>query len=98
MLLFYWMAESYYTVIWSARLSILLTIIRLAPDLQVIRFLRWVAVGFIMNWVALTVQMFIICENQKGWKQEPAPQCALGKGVAFTQLASTSIFLIPVPL
>jgi hypothetical protein len=84
---FYWTAESYYLIIWAARLSILLSIARIAPTRRTVQFCYYAAIGYVAIWMALTIQILIICESKKGWKQKDLPQCPLGKAVAFTQLS-----------
>src|SRR6266850_1559122 len=100
---YYLMATSFYAVIWTARLSILLSIIRIYPDPVTRRRLRWLAAAFIAAFFFLISQLFWTCENiHDGWKNKPSPQCHLPKAVAICQLVSTCIFVLltspPPPL
>ena len=84
------MATTFYAVIWTARLSILFSIIRIDPDPIMRRRLQWLAGAFIAAFLFLVSQLFWTCENiHDGWKNKPSPQCHLPKAVAICQLVST---------
>jgi hypothetical protein len=90
---YYLMATTFYAVIWTARLSILFSIIRIDPDPVTRRRLRWLACAFIAAFLFLIAQLFWTCEHlHDGWKNKPSPQCHLPKAVAICQLVSTCIF------
>ncbi|KAG2029959.1 hypothetical protein BDR03DRAFT_1096170 [Suillus americanus] len=85
--LYYISAQCFYVVIWSSRLSILFTIVRLtAPGTFVRRVLMYTAIIFGIVWALLFSQLWWICEKFPGWKTQPRPQCNLGKHVAITQM------------
>ncbi|KAI0053213.1 hypothetical protein FA95DRAFT_1552711 [Auriscalpium vulgare] len=98
---YYLMAMSFYTVIWSARTSILFSIIRIDPDPHTRRRLRWVAAAFIGAIGFFIAQILWVCEPEPKWKDLPSPQCHLTKQVAICQLVSDVIsdsLLITLPL
>ena len=86
---YYLMASTFYTVIWSARLSILFSIIRIDPDPQIRRRLRWIVAAFIFAIFFFLAQLMWVCEPEPGWKDERSPQCKLNKEVAICQLVCT---------
>jgi len=101
---YYLMATTFYTVIWSARLSILFSIIRIDPDPIMRRRLQWLAVVFVAALGFFLAQLFWTCEDiHNGWKNKPSPQCHLPKQVAICQLVSDvladlSLILLPIRL
>jgi hypothetical protein len=91
---YYLIATTFYAVIWSARLSILFSIIRIDPDPVMRRRLGWLAGAFIAAIALFFTQLFWVCETMhNGWKNKPSPQCPLPKQVAICQLVCTSTFL-----
>ncbi|KAF9465587.1 hypothetical protein BDZ94DRAFT_1253482 [Collybia nuda] len=98
---YYLMATSFYTIIWSARLSILFSIIRVDPSDSRKRLLKLVAVLFSIVCIVLIAQLYWVCEPQPKWKDLPSPQCTLNKQIAICQLVSDVIadsILLVVPL
>ncbi|KAH9955898.1 hypothetical protein BC827DRAFT_1085255, partial [Russula dissimulans] len=101
---YYLMATTFYTVIWSARLSILFSIIRIDPDPIMRRRLKWLAAVFVAALGFFLAQLFWTCEDiHDGWKNKPSPQCHLPKQVAICQvvsdvLADLSLILLPIRL
>ncbi|KAA1467296.1 hypothetical protein DENSPDRAFT_832309 [Dentipellis sp. KUC8613] len=98
---YYLMATTFYTVIWSARLSILFSIIRIDPDPVWRLRLRWIAGIFIGAIVFFLAQLMWVCEPEPSWKNAPSPQCKLNKEVAICQLVSdviADLLLIILPL
>jgi len=100
---YYLIAEGFYLTLWTARLSILYSIIRIVPDQKQKRFLYCAAVAFITVLVLLMAQVFWVCEafGHTHWKEAPNPQCALGLQVAVCQLITdiiADILLIVVPV
>ena len=90
---YYLMAVTFYLVIWSARISILFSIIRIDPDPDMRRRLKWLAALFIGAIGFFLAQLFWTCETKHdGWKNQPSPQCHLPKQVAICQLVCTSLF------
>ncbi|KAG2035213.1 hypothetical protein BDR03DRAFT_962947 [Suillus americanus] len=85
--LYYMIAQFFYAVVWSSRISILFTIVRLtAPGTFFRRVLIFTAITFGMVWALLFSQLWWICETESGWKTQPHPQCDLGRGVAIAQI------------
>jgi len=100
---YYLMAVTFYTVIWSARISILFSIIRIDPDPIMRRRLKWLAAAFLAAVGGLLFQLFWKCEHIHGWKNKASPQCPLPKQVAIFQLitdilADLSLILLPLRL
>ncbi|KAI0058788.1 hypothetical protein BV25DRAFT_1829790 [Artomyces pyxidatus] len=98
---YYLMAATFYTVIWSARISILFSIIRIDPDPQTQRKLKWLAGIFIATIAFFLAQLLWVCEPNDAWKDLPSPQCHLNKEVAICQLVSdviADLLLITLPL
>ncbi|XP_006461758.1 hypothetical protein AGABI2DRAFT_178785 [Agaricus bisporus var. bisporus H97] len=87
----YLLSNMFYLAIWSSRLSILFSLIRITRNLRPTRMLYVFAVLFFLAWAFLTAQLFWICESQKGWKEKPIPQCTLGTVVAVCQIVSDVI-------
>ncbi|KAJ7612722.1 hypothetical protein FB45DRAFT_939614 [Roridomyces roridus] len=80
---YYFCPETFYSVAWTARISILFTIIRLSFGL-----LRKVLLGaaglFFLCWFILCAQVFWVCVPEPTWKLSPLAQCDLGREVAIT--------------
>jgi hypothetical protein len=90
---YYLFATTFYAIIWTARLSILLSIIRMHPHPVTPRHLKWLAAAFIAAFLFLIAQLFWNCENiHDGWKYRPSSQCHLPKTVAICQLVGRCIF------
>jgi hypothetical protein len=89
---YYLMAVTFYTVIWSARISILFSIIRIDPDPRMRYRLKWLAAAFVAAVCGLLFQLFWTCEHLHGWKNKASPQCPLPKQVAIFQLISACAF------
>ncbi|KAK0215084.1 hypothetical protein IW262DRAFT_1404952 [Armillaria fumosa] len=98
---YYLMATTFYVVIWTARLSILFSIIRLDPSENRRRRLLCVAALFIFVLTILIAQLYWVCEPEPRWKDMRSPQCTLNKQVAICQLVSdviADLILILAPL
>lgn len=100
---YYLMAVTFYTVIWTARISILFSIIRIDPDPVMRHRLKWLAAAFVAAICFLLSQLFWTCEGIHGWKNKASPQCPLPKQVAICQLitdilADLSLILLPLRL
>ncbi|KAJ7737559.1 hypothetical protein B0H16DRAFT_1529755 [Mycena metata] len=101
-IVFYLTGVFFYLLVWSVRLSILFTIVRLS-------FGRLRRILFVLGWLfgltsfILIAQIFWVCENEPGWKDVTirAPQCALGNNVAVAQLTTdvvSDLMLIAAPM
>ncbi|KXN88362.1 hypothetical protein AN958_07507 [Leucoagaricus sp. SymC.cos] len=89
---YYMMAVGFYSIIWSARLSILFSLIRIEPFGGWQRLWKGIGVIFCTIWMVLLAQLFWECEPNGEWKRRlPSPQCKLSKGVAILQLV-TDVF------
>ncbi|KAG2356334.1 hypothetical protein BDR07DRAFT_1339941 [Suillus spraguei] len=98
--LYYMIAQFFYGVVWSSKLSMLFTIVRLTIP-GTFRRVLMCAVGFFgFIWALLFSQVWWICETQPGWKLESHPQCDLGRRIAITQMITdvlADFFLIIAP-
>ncbi|KAK0202323.1 hypothetical protein DFS33DRAFT_1384673 [Desarmillaria ectypa] len=98
---YYLMATTFYVVIWTARLSILFSIIRIDPSETRRRRLLGIAALFILVLTILIAQLYWVCEPEPRWKDMRSPQCTLNKEVAICQLVSdviADLILIIAPL
>ncbi|KAG2098942.1 uncharacterized protein F5147DRAFT_341209 [Suillus discolor] len=85
--LYYMVAQFFYAVIWSSRLSILFTVVRLTvPGTSIRKALISTAITFGVVWALLSLQLLWVCETESGWKIQPHPQCDLGRSVAIAQI------------
>ncbi|KAJ7605106.1 hypothetical protein DFH06DRAFT_1348848 [Mycena polygramma] len=99
--IYYMCAQFFSAVVWTARISILFTVMRLCFFGRLRRLLFWVAVLFFVTWAILFAQVLWVCERQPGWKDLPTPQCALGLDVAIAQSITDVIsdtILIAAPM
>ncbi|KAK7047240.1 hypothetical protein VNI00_006906 [Paramarasmius palmivorus] len=87
---YYMVDNGFYGCIWCARISILLTVIRMAFG-RFRQILKGVVVAILITWSVLFAQVFWTCETEAKWKNEPNPQCMLGKEVAIAQLITDCI-------
>ncbi|KAJ7930552.1 hypothetical protein B0H13DRAFT_1702687 [Mycena leptocephala] len=98
--IYYMCAQFFYAVVWTARISILFTVIRLSFG-QFRRMLFWTAIVFFVAWLILFSQVWWVCERQPGWKENLIPQCALGLDVAIAQLITdviSDLLLVAAPM
>ncbi|KAF8066919.1 hypothetical protein FPV67DRAFT_1215799 [Lyophyllum atratum] len=100
--MYYSIAQGFYGIVWSARLSILFSVIRISSNgTPLRRILYGLMVSFLVIWAVLFAQVFWVCESEPLWKDALAPQCALGRNVAIAQLISdiyADSVLIAAPL
>lgn len=82
---YYMSAQFFYAVNWTARVSILFTIIRLSVG-QMRRILTVTSFLFLLAWLILFAQVWWVCEKEPGWKDAAPPQCKLGENVAIAQI------------
>ncbi|KAF8888061.1 hypothetical protein BD779DRAFT_1470436 [Infundibulicybe gibba] len=95
---YYLMAATFYATIWSARLSILFSIIRLDPSESRRKRLLYIAFVYILVCLILIAQLFWVCEPEHGWKDMESPQCTLNKEVAICQLVYLILIIAPLKL
>lgn len=82
-------AGFYYCTIWAARLSIIFTVVRIAPWASQKRIMLVVGLVLFLQWVLLMVQLFWVCEKgDTAWKDAPFALCPIGIRVAITQAVS----------
>ncbi|KAG6853787.1 hypothetical protein C0991_001376 [Blastosporella zonata] len=86
--MYYVLSQGFYGVIWTARLSILFSVIRITPPSNVRQMLYGLVGTFVLVWAILFAQVFWVCELEPDWKESLTPQCALGRNVAIAQLIS----------
>ncbi|KAF5346938.1 hypothetical protein D9758_010161 [Tetrapyrgos nigripes] len=97
---YYCVDNGFYATIWPARISILLTVVRLATG-QFRRLLTYMVGAFLVTWAILDAQVWWTCERQQGWKDQPIVQCMLGRNVAIAQLITdcfADLILIIAPI
>ncbi|KAF9650835.1 hypothetical protein BDM02DRAFT_3127366 [Thelephora ganbajun] len=99
---YYMVGGFFYCTVWAARLSIIFTVVRIAPWASQKRVMLVIALVMFLQWVLLMVQMFWVCEKgSTSWKQAPFALCPLGLHVAITQAVTESfsdLLLIVAPL
>ncbi|GBE87450.1 hypothetical protein SCP_1101260 [Sparassis crispa] len=99
---YYFVNVSFTCVLWSARMSILASILRIIPHMLVLR--RYAYAGsflFLAMWAANIIQKVYICEHHTAWKRLPGVQCVLGNSVGAVELATditADIILVALPL
>ncbi|KAI6156773.1 hypothetical protein BKA82DRAFT_1002503 [Pisolithus tinctorius] len=89
--MYYIVAQFFYAVVWSSRISILFTVVRLTLPGSLRRWLVRTAIAFTVTWMILLAQVFWTCESEPGWKTQPRPQCDLGRNVAIAQIITDVI-------
>ncbi|KAL4254353.1 hypothetical protein ABKN59_004253 [Abortiporus biennis] len=99
----YYMAMSGYTsVLWSARISMLSSAIRIIPDTMKLQvFARCCRYLFLLLWFVFLAQKIYICETNTTWKSTENMQCDLGISVGIIEissdvLATTALTCIPL--
>ncbi|KAF9489232.1 hypothetical protein BDN71DRAFT_1456396 [Pleurotus eryngii] len=98
----YLVSELFYTVLWSARLSILLSLAQpsLGRSTRGKTFVYSTASGFILFWIILFAQTFWVCETASEWKHSPPQRCPKSMGIAIAQLttgvaANAALLVLP---
>ncbi|THH14231.1 hypothetical protein EW146_g6073 [Bondarzewia mesenterica] len=98
----YWLLTLGFTcILWSCRMSMILTIIRITPRITIQRrFAVCSAYLFALIWIALLIQKTYICGHDLSWYHLAKPQCHLGTAVGITELTTdivSDIILIALP-
>ncbi|KAI5996850.1 hypothetical protein F5J12DRAFT_895993 [Pisolithus orientalis] len=101
--LYYMLTQFFSAGVWSSRISILLTVVRLTFPGSLRRWLVRTAITFMVTWMILGAQIFWTREAESGWKSQPRPQCDLGRNVTIAQiitdvLGDTILILAPFHL
>ncbi|THH18191.1 hypothetical protein EW146_g2738 [Bondarzewia mesenterica] len=99
----YWLLTIDFTCsLWAARLSIILSIIRVMPPMVLIhRVARWFTFFFVLLWAALIIQKVVHCTSDLSWEQKEEPQCHLGHAIGITELTAdfvSDVILVALPL
>ncbi|KAF9647420.1 hypothetical protein BDM02DRAFT_2702970 [Thelephora ganbajun] len=98
----YILVVGFLTPVWGARVSIILTLVRITPWQLQRKILLWIAVFFVVQYLMLTAQSYWVCEiTYPGWKKIPGSICILPQAVPIAQVITTVIsdaILITAPL
>ncbi|KAJ4495228.1 hypothetical protein C8R41DRAFT_298145 [Lentinula lateritia] len=99
----YWLVSISFTcTLWSARISLIFSVIRLIPPLFVLRRVsEWMAITFFLMWAGSLIQKTYICASDRSWYQLSAPQCHLGTDVAIVELVTdlfADVVLAAIPI
>ncbi|KAJ3967083.1 hypothetical protein EV361DRAFT_518191 [Lentinula raphanica] len=101
----YWLVSITFTcTLWSARISLIFSVIRLIPPLFVLRRVsEGTAAIFFLMWAGSLAQKTYVCASDRSWYQLAAPQCHLGTAVAIVELvtdifADIALAVIPIRL
>ncbi|EGO21195.1 hypothetical protein SERLADRAFT_476072, partial [Serpula lacrymans var. lacrymans S7.9] len=90
------------TCLWFARMSIMVSIVRLAPPALRIRYLALCSsVLFALMWVALLVQKLYLCGHNIDWYDSSTAQCRLASSVAILQVVTDVVsdaLLVALPI
>ncbi|KIL59946.1 hypothetical protein M378DRAFT_962454 [Amanita muscaria Koide BX008] len=85
---YYMMAITFYVVIWTARLSLLFSIIRIDPHKTRRKCLYVLAALYVIACLLLITQLLYLCQHESQWKTMPTPQCHLTLAVGIAQLTT----------
>ncbi|KAI0788533.1 hypothetical protein C8Q75DRAFT_237160 [Abortiporus biennis] len=89
-------------VVWSSRLSILCTLMRIIPSMMRLRDCTRVFAGFfITSWSIIIFMKIYLCERHPDWKQLTHVNCPFPHSVAIVEIITdciSDIFLIVAPL
>ncbi|KAF8662797.1 hypothetical protein AX16_001081 [Volvariella volvacea WC 439] len=99
----FWMTAILFpSVVWAARMSISMSIIRLVPEQTMARRLLYImASAFFLTWMGLLFHKVGICAKTTEWHYNRAVQCYLGSTVGIVTLVTDVVsdaLLIIVPL
>ncbi|KAG6840252.1 hypothetical protein C0991_007909 [Blastosporella zonata] len=88
--MYYILAQGFYGIVWTARMSILFSVIRITPTgSNLKKILYGLSASFLVVWSILFSQVFwSTLTIFKILKAALAPQCTLGRNVAIAQLIS----------
>lgn len=99
---YYMVGGFFYCTVWAARLSIIFTVVRIAPWASQKKVMVIIAISIFLQWALLMIQMFWVCEKgNTSWKEEQFALCPLGLHVAITQAVTetfSDVLLIAAPL
>ncbi|KIK61435.1 hypothetical protein GYMLUDRAFT_243609 [Collybiopsis luxurians FD-317 M1] len=95
-----WMlTTSYPSAVWCARLSLLLSIVRLIPPIFPLRRIsEGTAIGFLLMWISMLVVKIYACVSNLSWYHQPIPACRLGGQLAVMIYQAVAFLLADVIL
>ncbi|KAE9387776.1 hypothetical protein BT96DRAFT_457237 [Gymnopus androsaceus JB14] len=99
----FWIGMIPFTVaVWSARISLMLSTIRLIPPLFTLRRIsEWAAVSFFLICLGILTPKIYICASDRSWYDTPNPRCPLGLKIAIGELITDlvgDITLVVIPI
>ncbi|KAF9461509.1 hypothetical protein BDZ94DRAFT_808821 [Collybia nuda] len=102
-IIIFWLTATLFPiVVWTARISIGLSITRLVPPkTRERKYLYALNIWFGLMWLALVIQKLWVCCRDTSWHRNRAVQCYLGNGVGILSLclditADTCLVFIPL--
>jgi len=98
----YMSSVAFICVMWSARISILCSILRILPYFYYYRpWAQRATYLFGVLWASLLISKFYICESNSAWKQGLRIQCPMNRGYAIVEGVfdcTADIILVTLPL
>ncbi|KXN88004.1 hypothetical protein AN958_07816 [Leucoagaricus sp. SymC.cos] len=94
----------FYAIIWTSRLSLLVSLIRIARgSLRPVRGLVLTASMFLLAWAVLSFQVLWECETKEAWKLEAIPRCNISAAVPICQVltdlgSDATLMIVPFRL
>ncbi|KAM6492193.1 hypothetical protein JOM56_011917, partial [Amanita muscaria] len=85
---YYTIAVAFYAVIWTARLSLLFSVIRIDPNKKRRKWLYGIGTLYVVACLLLITQLLWICEHESQWKTMQTPQCHLTLPIGVAQLTT----------
>ncbi|KAF9222194.1 hypothetical protein BS17DRAFT_195221 [Gyrodon lividus] len=93
---------SYTCLVWTARMSIVFSVIRLAPPSNPMRAIAWgVAILFFLLWALVAASTAYTCSSDTSWYETPGVECRIGMPIAiieFTTDLVSDIILVAIPV
>ncbi|KAH7925791.1 hypothetical protein BV22DRAFT_1104749 [Leucogyrophana mollusca] len=93
---------SYTCLIWSARLSIVFSVIRIMPPARAVRVPAYTAaVSFGIMWMLAVASKAYVCGRDTSWYQEVMIQCPLTVSIGLIELTTdliSDVILVAMPL
>ncbi|KAF9647432.1 hypothetical protein BDM02DRAFT_3248193, partial [Thelephora ganbajun] len=87
----YLLTIGFFVSIWGARISILLTVVRITPWRLQKNILLWMVVFFVLQFAMLIAQTFWACElAYTGWKKIPGSVCIVPRSVPISMVVNLS--------
>ncbi|KIK61446.1 hypothetical protein GYMLUDRAFT_583141 [Collybiopsis luxurians FD-317 M1] len=95
---------TYPSSVWCARMSLLLSTVRLIPPIFPLRKIsEGTAIGFLLMWISMIVVKIYTCASDRSWYHQPNPACKMGGqlGVMIYQAVAfllADVILAAIPL